>query len=553
MRTRLRSRLRVLTLVVTLALTVCAWPFVGAQRTRAADEPRKNAYTQPHVLRIGDIGDVTSLNPMFVQQLVESRLASMTMAWLIKYDHENRAYPELATDIPTRANGGVSADGKTVTFHLRRGVKWSDGVPFDADDVVFTTKVILDPKTLILSREGWDRVAQVDEPDKYTVVYHLKERFSPFSTIFNTASAGPSILPKHLLEHSPNINVDPYNSKPIGIGPFRYVEWRRGDRIILEANPYYFRGEPKLTRVEYRIVPSRDTLLLQLQTGEIDLWPNAARAYYPRLEALHNLTVVRQLGYGFGHLDFNLAHPVMQDVRVRRALALAIDRQTLRDKVAHGLGIIQDGIWSQASPFFDPAIKTTSFDLVEANALLDEAGWKRTGGDFRTKNGQPLTVEFASNTGSPDTDTQIELIRGWWKSIGVDLDRRNYDPALLFAEPQNGGILYSGKFDAAIFAWYPNASGDISTLYGCTNRAPHGQNILQWCNAKAQAAMVRFLQTDDPVEQKRLNDIVQEQIVADKPTYVLNIAEDLFAMNADLSGFHPNAVSAFDDMLNVDI
>jgi len=553
MRTRLRSRLTALTLVGTLVLTVCTWASFGVQRTRAADEPRKNAYTQPHVLRIADLGDVTSLNPMFVQQLVESRLASMTMAWLVKYDRQNRPYPELATDIPSRGNGGISADGKTVTFHLRKGVKWSDGIPFDADDVVFTTQVILDPKTLILSREGWDRIVSVAEPDKYTVVYHLKERFSPFSTIFNSGSAGPSIVPKHLLEHSTNINADPYNAKPVGIGPFRYLEWRRGDRIILEANPYYFRGSPKLKRVEYRIIPNRDTLLLQLQTGEIDLWPNAARAYYPRLQALHNLTVLRQLGYGYGHIDFNLGHPILQDARVRRALALAIDRETLKEKVAHGLGIIQDGAWSQASPFFDPSIKTTSFDLARANALLDEAGWKRAGGDYRTKNDQELTIEFASNTGSPDTDTQIELIRGWWKSIGVDLERRNYDPALLFAEPQNGGILYSGKFDVAVFAWFPSADGDMSTNYGCTNLAPHGQNILQWCNKTAQAAMDRFLQTYDPAEQQHLDQVVQEQLVADTPTYVLNINEDLFAMNSDLSGFRPNAVSSFDDMLNVDI
>ena len=104
---------------------------------RGADVPRQNAFTHPHVLRIGDIGDVTSLNPMFSQYLGLGHLASLTMAYLVKYDAHNRPIPELATVVPTKANGGVSADGKTFTFHLRRGVKWSDGAPFDADDVVF--------------------------------------------------------------------------------------------------------------------------------------------------------------------------------------------------------------------------------------------------------------------------------------------------------------------------------------------------------------------------------------------------------------------------------
>jgi peptide/nickel transport system substrate-binding protein len=549
---RVEGRLSGAALTAILVATAFIWGAVGSQRT-SADVQRKNAYTEPHVLRIGDIGDVTSLNPMFVQQLTESRLASMTMAFLVKYDHQNRPFPELATVIPTKANGGISADGKTITFHLRKGVRWSDGAPFNADDVVFTTKLILDPKTLVLSREGWDRITKINEPDKYTVVYTLREPYSPFSVIFNTANAGPSIVPKHLLEHTANINNDPYNAKPVGIGPFRYVEWRRGDRIILEANPYYFRGLPKLQHVEYRIIPSRDTLLLQLQTGEIDLWPNAGRAYYPRLQGLHNLTVLRQPSYGYGHLDFNLAHPVLQDVRVRRALTLAIDRETLKNTVGHGLGTIQNGVWSKVSPFFDPTIKTTPFDPATANALLDQAGWKRTGGDYREKNGQQLTVQFASNTGSPDTDTQIELIRGWWKSVGVDLERRNYDPVLLFAEPQNGGILYSGKFDVAFFAWYPDPSGNMAGLYGCKNRSPHGQNILQWCNPVAESAMTRFMRTYDAAGQKRLDDIVQGQLVNDTPTYVLLIYEDVFAMNADLKGFHPNAATSFDDMMNVDI
>ncbi len=526
---------------------------MSARSARAADAPRKNAYTQPHVLRIGDVGDVTSLNPMFVQELVESRMASMTMAWFVKYDHDNKPIPELLTVIPTKANGGISPDGKTVTFHLRKGVKWSDGAPFDADDVVFTTNTILDPKTQILSRDGWDKIVKTDEPDKFTVVYHLSQAYSPFSTSFNSSAAGPSVLPKHLLEHSANINTDPYNSLPVGIGPFRYVEWRRGDRIILEANPNYFRGMPKLKRVEYHIVPSRDTLALQLQTGEVDLWPNVSRAYYPRLKALPNLTVTRQPSYGYNHMDFNLAHPIMADLRVRQALALALDRETIKEKIGHGLGIIQDGTWSQASPFFDPTIKTTPFDLAKANALLDAAGWKRGTGDYREKNGQQLTVELASNTGSPDTDATIELIRGWWKSIGVDLERKNYDPSLLFAQPQNGGILYTGKFDVVVFAWYPNSVGDMSQIYGCKNRAPHGQNILQWCDPVAEAAMQKFLVTYDPDEQKRLDDIVQERLVATRPTFVTGIAENIFAMNTDLTGFHPNAVSSFDDMMNVDI
>jgi peptide/nickel transport system substrate-binding protein len=492
---------------------------------------------------------------MLTQQLVLSRMTSLTMAWLFKWDHENRPIPELATVVPTKANGGISADGKTLTFHLRQGVKWSDGVPFTADDVIFTTHVILDPKTNVLGRDGWDLITKIDEPDKYTVVFHLKQPYSPFVvTFFSSAGANPSILPKHLLEHSADINKDPYNSKPVGIGPFRFVEWRRGDRIIMEANPYYFRGLPKLTNVEYRIIPNRDTLLLQLQTGEIDMWANAARAYYPRLKALKGFDVLRQASYGFGHIDFNLGRPLLQDVRVRRALALAIDREVLKEKVGRGLGIVQDGVISSASQFFDPSIKTSpSHDVVQARALLDQAGWKLGPDGMRAKDGAKLKIELVSNTGSPDTDTQIELIRGWWKEIGVELDRKNYDPALLFAPPQQGGIIYSGKFDVVVFAWFLSPSGDVSNLYGCTQFPPNGQNDMRWCDPKADAAMSAYKLTYDVAEQKKADQIVQHEIADQVPTYVLVVYEDLFAYNSDLTNFRPNAVSAFDDFMNVDI
>ena len=522
----------------------------------ASDEQRQNSFTKPHVLRFGDIGDVTSLNPMFTAQLTLSRMSSLTMAWLVKFDLDNKPIPELLTVIPTKANGGISHDGKTLTFHLRKNVKWSDGAPFDADDVVFSTKTILDPKTNVVGRDGWDHITKIDEPDKYTVIFHLSEPYSPFiPTFFGSAGANPAIVPKHLLENSKDVNTDAYNSKPIGIGPFRYVEWRRGDRVIMEANPYYWRGLPKLQRVEYHIIPNRDTLFTQLQTGDIDLWPNAARAYYNarQLLGLKGFTILKQPSYGFGHIDFNVERPLLKDVRVRRALALAVDRETLKQKVGRGLGIIQDGVVSPASPYFDPAIKTSPWDIAKANALLDQAGWKRGTDGYRTKDGQKLSIEFVSNTGSPDTDTQIELIRGWWKEIGAELNRHNYDPAMLFALAENGGPLYGGKFDVAVFAWFLSPNGDLSNIYGCREIPPKGQNIPRWCNKTANDAMDAFKLTYDVGEQKRYDRIIQETIAAEVPIYVLNVYQDLFPHNSDLKNFHPNAVTAFDDFMNVDI
>ncbi|MBD5635074.1 MAG: peptide ABC transporter substrate-binding protein [Candidatus Eremiobacteraeota bacterium] len=513
-----------------------------------------NAFTRPHELRVAQLSDVTGLNPMISTEATVHWMDQLTMAWLVRYDRSNTVIPELATIVPTKANGGISADGKTITYHLRKGVKWSDGTPFSADDVIFSTKLIEDPKTNVQGREGWDQIVKMDEPDKWTVVYHLKAPFSVFvGQTFASGASQPAIVPKHLLAHSANVNTDPYNSLPVGIGPFKFVKWARADRVELVADPLYWRGRPKLDRIVFKIVPSRDTILSELQTGELDLWPIAAPAYLARIQGLKGFRLLRQPSYAFGHIDFNVSHPIVADASVRRALLLAWDRRAQRTKISHGVGVLQDSIISPKNPMFDPKIGFTEKNVAKANALLDRAGWKRGSDGIRAKNGVRLNLELVSNTGSPDTDSRIELLRQDWKAVGASLIRKNYDANLLFAPAQQGGIIQTGKFDVVFFAWFLNATNDNSNIYACKQVPPAGQNDLRWCNPRADAAMADFLTTFDVGRQKRDQFVLQEELARDTPTMVSSINEDLFVENSDLEGFHPNGVSFFDDFMHVDI
>jgi peptide/nickel transport system substrate-binding protein len=430
-------------------------------------------------------------------------------------------------------------------------VRWSDGVPFDADDVIFSTAVVNNPA----NNEGarFDQLASVDEPDKFTVVYHLKRRYSSFiEAFFSSCCANPSILPKHLLAKYPNINDVPYNSLPVGIGPFKFERWDRSKQVVLVADPLYWRGRPKLDKVIYKIVPDRDALLAELAGHKVDMWYQFGGAYLPRIQALNSYTILRRPSYAYSHFDFNLTHAVVADIAVRQALRLALDRRGIIDTIGHGSGIVQDSATPGTAPYFVD-LGATPYDPVQANALLDRAGWVRGADGIRAKNGMKLALAAAIPNGQPDTDKELEFVRNGWKQIGVDLHVQRYPSAQMFAPVQEGGIVYGNKWDVVVFAWAADPLGDYSGNYGCNAFPPDGQNNLHWCNATAQSAMDALSNDYEQGERNRDVKIAMQEFVKDVPSIVAAVREDLFAYNPDLKNYDPNNITPFDNMMNVDI
>jgi peptide/nickel transport system substrate-binding protein len=272
-----------------------------------------------------------------------------------------------------------------------------------------------------------------------------------------------------------------------------------------------------------------------------------------RARAIPGVTVSRQLGGRFAHVDFNLTHPVVADLAVRRAVRLAIDRKTILRKIGHGLGIVQDNIISPISPAFDPHVPTTPFDIAAANRLLDRAGWRRGRDGIRAKNGPRLELLFAGSAGTPDLDERNELIRQWLHQIGVEMDVKRYAAPIFFAPAQQGGILYAGKFDLTAFVWSGDLTGDLSGYYACSQSAPNGQNVTGYCDRRVDAAMNAFSRLYTFRERQPYADFIQEQLQRDVPSIVLSIPDELFAYNSNLRDFRGDSVAPFDDFMNVDI
>ena len=499
-------------------------------------------------------GDITSLNPHLFTELPLGYISEMTEAYLVKYDSHNNPYPELLTSIPTQANGGISKDGDTITWRLRHGARWSDGAPFNADDVVFSTQVVLNPANNEVGRDGWNLIKKIDEPDKYTVVYHLKKPYSPYiPTFFGSAGANPDILPKHLLAKYPNINNIPYDAKPVGIGPFRVVVWKRGDSVELEANPYYFRGTPKLQHIIYKLIPSADTLLTLLQTGEVELWPQLGSTYIAQAKNIPNIKVDVGPGVIFPHFDFNVTRPLVSDVRVREAIRYAMNRAEIVQKVAHGYAKLQEGIVPNVIPFAATDIPLVPYDPAKARALLDQAGWKMGPGGVRVKNGQRLALQLPYSNGVATADSIMEVVREDLRAVGVEIDTRKWAPAMLFAPYQNGGIIYGGKWDMTFFSWQGQPVADQSNLLECNQIPPNGQNVLHYCNAQLDKLLEEIKGTYDPQKQKQLLDQALRIVVRDVPTIVLYVGDSGYAHTPSLTGYDPGVFTPFDNMLSVSI
>ncbi len=525
--------------------------------TKVAQSPGGSSTPPPrtHVLTIADgTGDIPTLNPHLFTETTLLYIAELTMAYLVRYNSHNEPVPELATVVPTKANGGISPDGKTITWHLRHGVRWSDGAPFTADDVVFSTKVVLNPANNEVGRDGWDLITKIDEPNKYTVVYHLKKPYSSFlPTFFGSAGANPCILPEHILAKYPNINHVPYNSKPVGIGPFRVVSWTRGQSIVLEANPYYWRGEPKLKKIVYKLVPSFDTNLTLMQTGAVQLWPLVPAAFIDKTKAIKTLTTVVQDSAYFAHLDFNVTRPLVRDVRVREAIRDAIDRKALIDKIQHGYGRLQEDFSTPAVPIAPTDLPLIPYDPAAARALLRQAGWRMGPGGVRVKDGKKLVLDLAYFTGSSSADDEVELIRSYLKAVGIEIQTRKYAPALFFGSYQSGGIVYGGKYDMTLFSWQADPNGDMSNFLECDQIPPNGQNNTRYCNPKVDKWMEELKRSYSEAKHRELLRKETEQVIKDVPMITLYAQQFGFAYDRYLTGFHPNAQTPFDSFMNVDI
>jgi peptide/nickel transport system substrate-binding protein len=500
----------------------------------------RHPWTKPHVLRIVNLSEPDSLNVEIGNQQIDVDLSMFWAGYLLNFDDRNRFVPELATEEPTLRNGGILSDGKTIVYHLRRGVRWQDGAPFTADDVIFSYRAVMNPRNNVNSRTGYDIIDRIEKKDDYTVVVHLKRPWAPFvSSFFTMSSTAYPILPAHILAKYPDINHVPFNEKPIGTGPFKVVQWQHGTLIRFVANPDYWRGPPKLKEIDYRPIPDANTVLTELRTHEEDLDFVASESQVAELRAIGGDRVQLVPFNAYSQYAFNLSNPILKDLNVRRALVAATDRKAIIDDVTHGVELLGEGDQPSYLPWFDPSIQTEPYDPALAKRLLDEDGWHPGRDGIRVKNGKRLVLTIAITTGSAAGASTAVLLQRWWHDVGVEVGVRTYVAPLMFGGYAAGGIVQTGKYDVAFYAWYSGVDPDDSTLFMCDQFPPGGQNTYHFCDRRLDAAERTALNTYDPVARKRAYDTIQQILVSQRPFLTLWFVRRVNVYNSDLKNFKP--------------
>jgi peptide/nickel transport system substrate-binding protein len=490
-------------------------------------------------IRFAVAADPQNLNPLFSHPdaaSVEQQLARLAFEPFLDLDPNGRAVPALLAVVPTRANGGLSADGRTIVYRLRRKVRWSDGLPVTSRDVLFTLHAILDPRNPVTSIAGYDLIDRARAPDNQTVVLHLKRAWAPAATTYFSYGLSPQfVLPAHVLQSQTPLAQAPFNAAPtVGDGPYRFVTWRRGDDLRYAANPLYWRGKPAVEQLEVRIVPEPSTNLLLLQSGQLD-WNLIAPAQLAVLRNERNLRYVRVPTAVVAGLAFNTRHAPLDDVRVRRAIAMSIDRASIARKITLGVYPVTDAIQPQFSWAFDRATGEPKYDPPAADALFARAGWRRGSDGALSSHGRHMQLVYVA---FPESTTGVRVataVQAALRERGIDVPVKSVSNAQLFL-PKTG-VLAAGNFDLAYVPWTMGADPDDSTVLGCG--AP--SNYMRWCDPEIAELERKVLADGDAGQRKALYARIERIVAAQLPILYLFNADYVYAYDVRLRGFGPNA------------
>ena len=428
--------------------------------------------------------------------------------------------PMLRDEGKSGANGQPFLAEPIIRFTLRGGVRWHDGAPFTSADVAFTYRAIMDERVASPRRSDFELVSEVTTPDPLTVVVRYKKPFSPALLSWMGA-----ILPSHLLEKvTPSTWPELYNRRPVGTGPFKFGDWKTNEHIRLVRNPDYFRGSPWLDSVVFRVLPDPLTLQLAFQTRQVDFW-NVAPWAVKGFEKDPRFDLFSAAGNMYNYIGWNLRRPLFQDLRIRQALAQAINVPQMIKYILYGRGVQSTGIFTPKMWFFDPSVKALPYDPVTARVLLDSAGWKPGPDGIRLKDGKRLSFTLLANNGNEVRRDIATLVQDDLKQVGIEVKVEIYEWAVLLKRFVN-----KGDFDAIVLGWGLGYDFDQYGIWHSSQTHPEELNFIGYSNPQVDHLLTDLRQEYDRPEIIRIAGELQRTIYADQPYLFLFVPEGTSVM-----------------------
>lgn len=571
MGTRSRRRLSTTLALVLMAVLLAACGGGGPQQA-ASEGAATSEAAGPQVggtFVWGELADATNFNPILVADTASGDVSGMIFNGLLKVDDKLQIVPDLATY-------DVSDDGLTYTFHLKDGVTWHDGQPLTADDVAFTFQAILSPKYQGVRASDYDHLvgasellqkysdidAQVNDKkidqatadqqkeaafqeflqgdgikvlDDHTIQFKLSGAFAPF-----LANMTMGIIPKHVFNGDYAAAGDMKNGfglaadglKPIGTGPYEFVEWAHGDHITVKRNPNYFDSgpdgkRPYIDQIVYRIIPDQNTIEAALESGDIDMGGIQPQSF-DHMKQVESINVLEYPTLSYTWMAFQLKNPLFSDVRVRQAICYAIDKESMVKNIELGHGQVA---WTHGSPAsweYNPDVPKCEYDPAKAKDLLAQAGWSDTDGDgILDKGGQKFSFVIETNTGNKVREQAATLIQANLKAVGIDAQPKLVDFSTLVQE-----LLAKAEKDAVILGWQLGVDPDSWSIWG----TDQDFNFVNYSNPQVDEWLKEARTATDQATRKDLYGKVEVQLAEDQPYVFLFYPNALVGINKRVQG-----------------
>ncbi len=538
----MRIRVRRLGAAVLVAAIMVGVSYAAASAQSSSASAQKVTFTY------GTANDIDSFNPLIAVEAPAYTSFALQYNLLLDFSTEDLSpIPGIATEVPSAENGGISSDGLTWTFKIRQGMKWSDGQPLTANDVAFTYNYILDNE-FGCCKSYLKFVTSVTAPDDATLVIETSQPAVGLLSIYNY------ILPEHIWKDIDKEEAKTFENypDPVTSGPFHLTNWDKGQSWTFEANPDYWAGAPHIDQVVFKVYQNQDAVVAALRSGEIDFADSLQANLYNSLQNQPNIATSSAVAPGFTSVGFNTGadvsipdsdgNPILKDVTVRRAMAMAVDKQELVDKVLLGYGTSGSTIVPPTAAAFhlEPqGDDVIPFDIEGAKALLEQAGYTDTDGDGIRESpdsGEPLEFRLFSRSESEQTQTAAKFIADWWSQIGIDVKETSLTDTKLT------DVIYEGNYDIFIWGWVPDPDPDfILSVVSTSQRPPDGiWSDTFYSDPTFDANYDKQKTILDPTARADLIKQMELQIYEDAPYIVLFYDNTLQAYRSDRwTGFVP--------------